>query len=292
MKKLILFSLLVASVLPVAISQEVPVTAPETSMISEDSVNAATDAVMAAEDIQNVRTEPVEISSNFVKLSLTSMAILNFSLQYERVFSRTVSGALSFSYMPENNIPTYIADQAIKQIDKNSDDGIDPETEDILRNLLISSYTITPEVRFYLGKKRFSTGFYVSVFYRYGSYSVSNIPIPFTNDLDEDITIDTRGDIKSHTGGFMVGYQWAIGQRMCLDLQIFGPHFGVSSGDFLGVPSSPLSAQDQADIEDEFMKVESSLIEQSVDASANEVKMIFDGPWGGIRAGVSFGIRF
>ncbi len=54
-------------------------------------------------------------------------------------------------------------------------DGIDPETEDIIRNLLISSYTVTPEVRFYLGKKGYSKGFYLSLFYRYGHYEVSNV---------------------------------------------------------------------------------------------------------------------
>lgn len=292
MKKLFLFSLLVASVLPVAVAQDISVTAPYSSKSSADSVQPSPDGAMATYDMKMIQTETGNISKNFVKLNLTSIAILNFSLQYERVLSRSVSGALAFAYRPEMTIPTYIADPAIKQIDNNSDDGIGPETEDIIRNLLISSYTITPEVRFYLGKKRYSTGFYISLFYRYGSYSFSNIPIPFTNDLDEDITIETKGDIKSHTGGFMLGYQWALGNRMCLDLQIFGPHFGVSSGDLLGLPSSPLLQQDQADIEEEFLIVDVSLIDQSVIATANDVKMTLNGPWGGIRAGLSFGIKF
>jgi hypothetical protein len=79
---------------------------------------------------------------------------------------------------------------------------------------------------------------------------------------------------------------------MCLDWQMFGPHYGVSSGDFLGLPSSPLSAADQADIEEEFLKVESSLVDQTVDATANEVKMLFDGPWGGLRFAVTLGVKF
>ena len=179
---------------------------------------------------------------------------MNFSLQYERVLSKSISAAASFSYMPENTIPVYIADQFIKMANENSDEGIDAETEDIIRNLLISSYTITPEVRFYLGKKGYGRGFYTALFYRYGHYEVSNVPMPYTNDLDEDITINTTGNITSHTGGFLLGYQWALGKHMCLDWQMFGPHFGVSSGDFLGLPSSPLSAQDQTDIEEEFLK--------------------------------------
>ncbi|MCK7537341.1 MAG: hypothetical protein MZV63_43480 [Marinilabiliales bacterium] len=92
-------------------------------------------------DMAKYQLETDDISKNFIKLNLTSLAILNFSLQYERVFSRSVSGALSAAYMPENTIPKYIADEAIKQMDENSDEGIDPEAEDIIRNMLISSYS-------------------------------------------------------------------------------------------------------------------------------------------------------
>jgi hypothetical protein len=288
MKRLLILSLFLACTLSVLNSQEIPADSLKTT---DEIVQTPPDAVLAA-DMEKYESETDDISKNFIKLNLTSLAVLNLSLQYERVLSRSISGAISFSYLPETNIPTYLADQLITQVENNSEDGIDPETEDIIRSLLISSYTFTPEVRFYLGKKRYSTGFYISLFYRYGSYSVSNIPIPYTNDLDEDITIDTKGDIKSHTGGVLLGYQWALGKHLCLDWQMFGPHFGVSSGDFLGLPSSPLSQADQADIEEEFLKVESSLIEQTVDASANEVKMLFDGPWGGIRFAVSFGVKF
>jgi hypothetical protein len=288
MKRLLILSLFLACTLSVLNSQEVPADSPK---VTDETVQPSPDALPVA-DMEKYKPETDDISKNFVKLNLTSLAVLNLSLQYERVLSRSISGAISFSYLPETNIPTYIADQMITQVENNSEDGIDAETEDIIRSLLISSYTVTPEVRFYLGKKRYGTGFYISLFYRYGSYSVSNLPIPYTNDLDEDITIDTEGDIKSHSGGFLLGYQWALGKHMCLDWQMFGPHFGVSSGDFLGVPSSPLSQQDQTDIEEEFLIVESSLFDQTVDATANEVKMLIDGPWGGLRFAVTFGVKF
>jgi hypothetical protein len=285
MKKLLIFSLFLACTLSVLKAQETPAGTLDSQKFTADNQTTSSDQ-------KNDYTIDDRPSKNFVKFNLTSLAIMNFSLQYERVLSRSISGALSFAYMPETNIPTYIADQVIKQVDNMSEDGIDPESEDIIRNLLISSYTITPEIRFYLGQKRYGQGFYTAFFYRYGHYELSKMPIPYTNDLDEDITIDTKGEIISHTGGFMLGYQWALGKHMCLDWQMFGPHFGVSSGDFLGLPSSPLSQVDQADIETEFLKVESSLVDQTIDATANEVKMLFDGPWGGIRFAVSIGVKF
>jgi hypothetical protein len=269
MKKLLISTLLITCMLSVISAQEVAV--------------AATDSPKATADI----------SKNFIKLNLTSLPFLNFSLQYERVLSKSISAALSGSFMPETTMPAFIADQLINFAGDMSDEGsVDAQTEDLIRNLLISSYTITPEVRFYLGHNRYSTGFYTAVFYRYSHYEGSNAPIPFTTDLDEEITINTTGSITSHTGGFLLGYQWALGKRMCLDWQMFGPHFGVSSGDFLGLPSSPLSEADQAKIEDKSNDVDIPMFTPTVDATADEVKMIFDGPWGGIRFALSIGVKF
>ena len=152
MKKLLILSLFLASTLSVLSSQELPANSLKTTA---DKVQPAPGAAIVANDMAKYQLETDDISKNFIKLNLTSLAILNFSLQYERVFSRSVSGALSGAYMPENTIPKYIADEAIKQMNENSDEGIDPKSEDIIRNMLISSYSITPEVKFYLGKERY-----------------------------------------------------------------------------------------------------------------------------------------
>jgi len=278
MKKLFILSLLLACTLSIVTAQETPSDTPDSQEITADTQ-------MTYADFQNDYSVSDKPSMNFIKVNLTSLPMKNFSLQYERVFTKRISGAVSFSIMPERGIP--IVDQVITLAKFD-----DPEAEDIIRDLLISSYTVTPEVRFYLGKKGYGTGFYLSLFYRYGHFEASNALIPWTNDADEDITINTGGTITAHTGGFLTGYQWGLGKHMCLDLQMFGLHYGVSSGDFRGVPSSPFSAQDQADIEEEFIKIDSPLIDQKVDASSDEVKMTIDGPWAGIRFAVSLGVKF
>lgn len=278
MKKLLIISLFLACTLSVLTAQETPGNTPDSREITANTQ-------MTSVETQNDYTIDDKPSKNFVKLSLSSLALKNFSLQYERVLSKRVSAAVSFSLMPERHFPSVDGFIRLAKID-------DPEAEDIIRNLSISSYSVIPEIRFYLGKKGYSTGYYLSLFYRYEHFEASNIPIPFTNDLEEDITINTGGTITSHTGGFLTGYQWGLGKHMCLDLQLFGPYFGVSSGDFLGLPSSPLSTQDQTDIEDEFLKIDSPLFKQTVDATADKVKMQIDGPWAGIRFSVSLGVKF
>ena len=104
--------------------------------------------------------------------------------------------------------------------------------------------------------------------------------------------MNTSGDVSSHTGGFMLGAQWALGKHICLDWWILGPHFGVSSGECISLSSAPLSEGDQQDIEDELNDIDIPMFEQTVNVTADKVTMIFDGPWGGIRAGLSIGVRF
>lgn len=285
MKKLLFISLFLACALSVVNAQDITIG-------TSDSPGITTYTELISSETGNDYTVSDKISKNLIKVNLTSLPMKNFSLQYERVLTKSISAAMTFSLMPEKNMSTFIADQFIRAVEMFSD-GIDAETEDAFRNFSFSSYTITPEVRFYLGKKGgYGSGFYLALFYRYGHYEVSNIPIPFTNDLDEDITIDFQGELVSHTGGFLMGYQWSLGKHMCLDWQMFGPHFGVSSSDFVGVPSTPLSTGDQAKIEDELININSSLIDKTIDATANEVNMGLKGPWAGIRFALALGVKF
>jgi hypothetical protein len=137
--------------------------------------------------------------------------------------------------MPETTIP-YV-EQVIKYAEFD-----DPEAEDIIRSLLVSSYTVTPEIRFYLGHKRYSQGFYLSLFYRYGHYMSATHLYLIRMILMRISQLIPPGTVISHT----VACCWVIsGQSVstCIDWQMFGPHYRVHSGDFLRLPSSPLSQQ-------------------------------------------------
>ena len=90
----------------------------------------------------------------------------------------------------------------------------------------------------------------------------------------------------------MLGAQWALGRHMCLDWWILGPHFGVSSGDMTSLSSGPLSEVDQQAIADDLNGIDIPMFSQTVNVTADKVSMIFDGPWGGIRAGLSIGVKF
>lgn len=230
-------------------------------------------------------TSETDISNNFIKFNITSALIKNFSLQYERVLSKNFSAAMSFKLMPESGIP--FRDNIISMADIS-----DEKAKDALKTLVTSNFTVTPEVRFYTGKKKYGRGFYLSLFYRYGSFKMDDAAVTFEGDQEEDIDLKLSGNVTSHTGGFMIGAQWALGKNICLDWWILGPHFGVSSGKVVGLSSAPLSEEEQQDVEDELNDLDIPMFEQTVNVTADKATMNFDGPWGGLRTGLSLGIRF
>ena len=107
-------------------------------------------------------------------------------------------------------------------------------------------------------------------------------------------TIKLKGDVTTHSGGLMFGAQWHIGKMVSLDWWILGGHYGVSKGTLSGVPSTSLSANEQDEIRTIINDFENDipLTKITADVSANNVKAIVDGPWAGVRAGLTIGIRF
>ncbi len=321
MKKLIVITVLVTGSLLTAMAQEKPIVPPDTLnlpadtlKIVADTMQVVTDTLQVAADtlappVDTLKTlpaavvvaeQPAEVTTtdkkksaagsekipkNMVKVNLSALFLKTYSMQYERVLSRTVSMALSGAYMPETNLP--YTDQIIKW-----SGATEPEEIELIENVLINNLTITPEIRFYTGKKRYGSGFYTALFYRYGQHSFTNAVVDFEGSEGEDGTIDCVGNATSHTGGIMIGAQWSLGKHVCLDWWILGPHFGISSGDFTGLSSIPLSEEDQQEVEDRFNDIDIPMFEQTVTVSSTGAEMIFDGPWGGIRAGLSIGVKF
>jgi len=233
-------------------------------------------------------TSAGKTSMNFVKVNLTSVLMKNYSLQYERFLTNKFSAALSFRVMPETGLP--YKNQIIKLADIS-----EPADKKTIEDLLVSNYAITPEVRYYFGKKKYGNGLYLSLFYRYGSFNVNNIITEF--ETEEGFAgVDISADVKSHTGGIMMGSQWALGKYMCLDWWIIGPHFGISSIDVNALSSETMDQQDQQDVKDEIDEILSDadipMLRWTTSTTSDKVNVKLDGPWAGLRFGLSFGIKF
>ncbi|SDB64772.1 hypothetical protein SAMN03097699_3002 [Flavobacteriaceae bacterium MAR_2010_188] len=219
---------------------------------------------------------------NIVKLSLTSLALRNFQFQYERSINRTFSLALGYSFIPEGAFP--LEKQILKIID-------DPEGSDIIQNAEFKYSAITPEVRIYLGKG-YGKGFYLAPFYRHSKFSVKNVEFSYDTDEGGEKQVAASGSLKANTFGLVLGAQFNLGQRLVLDWYILGPHYGTSNGNFAGVSNETLSDIEQQSLRDELEDIDLPISDLSYDVNENGAKIKIDGPWGGIRAGLSIGYRF
>ena len=222
---------------------------------------------------------------NIVKLNLPALVLKNISLQYERVLTRKSAVALSIRVMPKSTIP-------FKNliIDEVGDD--DPDTKETIEKVRFSNFAITPEFRWYVGREGYGKGFYIAPFYRFAGFKSHDLTFYYEDDFFNQQSIALSGKLTSHTAGILFGAQWVFGKSIVLDWWILGPHYGVGNGNFSGVSSTPLSPSEQDDLRQELEDLDIPLTNKTVTVNANGANLKLDGPWGGVRAGISLGVRF
>jgi hypothetical protein len=230
--------------------------------------------------------EESALKKNFIKINLTAIAIKNYSIQYERVVNKSISVAVSYRNMPSTSIP-------FKKLlkDAAAEDG-EQETIDAIEKLRLSNYAITPELRFYVGKKGYGRGFYIAPFYRYAVFNASNIAFEYGDNLTFQNEIALSGKLTSNTGGIMFGAQWALGKTIVLDWWIFGPHYGAANGTFSGLANKPLTQTEQQELRENLEDIDIPLTTKTVIVNSAGATLKLDGPWAGVRGGISLGVRF
>ncbi len=224
-----------------------------------------------------------QAKQNVVKLSLTSLAFRNLHLQYERVLNKKISFALSFSRIFEGGLPL------INSVETTINDA---ESFEQIEEISLSYYSITPEVRFYLGKKGFGKGFYLAPFYRNSKLNLGNVSFEYENDAGGTSIIKASGSISGNTVGLLIGSQFNLGKSVVLDWWIVGPHYGSGSGSLNGRNSQPFSSDERNALQEELNDLDLPLVDETTEITNQDIKVLFSGPWGGVRAGLSIGYRF
>jgi len=226
--------------------------------------------------------DTVNSKINIIKINVPALFLKNISFQYERKLSRKNSFAIAFRFRPKSSMPFQ---STIEKIIDQPNVRVDL--------FKVGNFGITPEYRFYLGKKGSPTGFYIAPFISYNHYQ-ADIPIYYDGDNQQIKTGVFEGSTNSFTGGFQLGAQWKLNDKFYLDWWIVGPNYGTSKGDF--VCTTPLSDDEQANMFFQLFKITEGMspkIIKSFDVTANGASFKVDGPWGGIRAmGINIGYRF
>jgi hypothetical protein len=226
---------------------------------------------------------------NAIKVNLSSIAIRNYHIQYERQLAKKISFQLGFRIMPKGGLPLESTFEKLGGLD-------DPNLE--IGKFEIGNMAITPEVRFYLSRKAMK-GFYIAPYARYASFDLS-LPFKYTYDQDPGPAVSNvtktaifTGKITSFSGGLMFGTTFNLGKRMLLDIWWIGGHYGSSNGDLSLAVALP--TQQERDAIDATVKdFDPSPFKISSDpATANGKTIKSTGPWAGIRgAGINLGFRF
>lgn len=213
---------------------------------------------------------------NIVKTNVTAYAFRNINLTYERAISQRFSIAVGFGTMPKGNIAF--------------SNSFTKDTEYSNVEVGLTNFTIEP--RIYLGRG-YGHGFYFAPYYRYSSFEADNVVLTLDYGLGE-VPLKISGKATGNSGGLMIGAQWFLGksENWVLDWWIAGAHYGSGKGDFRGNSARPLSPMEQQELKKELDGLNIPFVKYTTSTDANGASMNVDGPWAGLRAGLSFGYRF
>jgi len=244
--------------------------------------------IASTTNVQAQHSDDDDGPKNIVKWNVPALILKNYSFQYERSLNRKISFAVGFRFSPKSKLPfSSVIEDQIED---------DDELKENIKKFKTGNFAITPEVRFYMGQG-FLKGFYIAPFARYAKYTAEvpfgfEVEDPTTNELRTE-TIPLDGNVTALSAGVLLGAQWIIGKRVAIDWWILGPNYGTSSGNISGNSDKPLSSEEQAALRDTLEGLEDlPIVKAKSTVDANGAKVDFDGPWGGLRSGITVGIRF
>jgi hypothetical protein len=224
--------------------------------------------------------------NNIIKGNLTSFALKNYHLSYERSLNHFMSVSANYRYMPKGSLP--LQSIAKKYIDNPAINF------DLFQ---MGNNALTFESRFYLGLQKMS-GFYIAPYARFTNFDLS-VPVEYTYTPDASfiapipMTANLNGMIKSTSYGAYIGLQKQLLTKLVLDIWLIGGHYGSSTGvlNFVApekLPSQAVTALQQI-LDD--TKVNPFELKSKVDQNGATADM--KGPWAGFRGlGISLGLRF
>lgn len=229
--------------------------------------------------------------AHVVKINASQLALKNISLQYELGFHKNMSVALGYSNFLKRGIPSQI-------YENNNADGY--------KLPYMKGWAITPEFRFYPGKKEEKPaphGFYLAPYLRYSKYTLGADYIETDPNTMAKRQYELTGTYKGTSAGLMLGSQWIVGKHFSFDWWIMGAGAGkgklILNAEGSGLNLTP---QQQQELKDDMTENVSELGRFSngvvkVETTSNSAKVTVSGTpmlsiRGAIVAGFNFGFKF
>ena len=196
-----------------------------------------------------------------------------------------MSLALGIAIMPKTGLP--FKKTLMDEFGDNAD------AKRAIETTMLSDFSVTPEIRFYAGKKGAPAGFYVAPFLRYNHMNFEQL-YEFTASDGKLYHPFITGTINNFGGGILLGVQWHLGKRLTLDWWIAGPSYGTLNGDLSGTADmSAMSAADKQKLERDIEDVDLPLIKTDATVGNNRVDVKLSGSYVGLRTfGFALGFKF
>jgi Protein of unknown function (DUF3575) len=185
--------------------------------------------ILPSSFINAQEADPTPIfGKNIFKVNLSAVALSHYSFQYERVVNKKQSFAIGFGFSPSVDLPF--------KKDLSDRFGNNEDAARAIETTKFTKITITPEYRFYVGKRKAPEGFYIAPFARYVYMDLSQ-EYSFTPSSGNVHIAHVDGKLSGYGGGLMFGAHWLLGKqkRVSIDWWIAGAFFGsFNKGDFHG----------------------------------------------------------
>lgn len=229
------------------------------------------------------KSDKADFTKNNVKLNLFALPLKNISLQYERGLNENISVCMGVRFQPKSKLP--FANSISSAFEDGGEDG-EATVKDFFDNAKVGSWAITPEFRYYFGKKPLS-GFYVAPYARIGGNTLvwtNNFKME-TGDIKK---MDFTGKVNSVYGGLLLGAQWHFGKAIVLDWWILGPSYGSMNIKL----NADADLNDLSDNDIKELKESFEIGNFTTEVNSNGVKVTGKMPMFGLRTGLCIGYTF
>lgn len=234
---------------------------------------------------------------NAIKFNVAGPLTQTYSLQYERLLTKKISFNNTFFYRQKSLIPF---GNQVDTLVKRYGVGLTGIKFNyiFMDEAKVGVKGYSPELRFYLGKKKNRP--FVALFGQYEDFDMA-VPASLSvlyKGLIVDVKTPVNFTFNTLSGGVLIGKQWKW-NRMGLDLVVIGPHFGKAKA-FYAVAQTELLSKLS---EDERMYLKDKIIERfglsgqyfalDIAGEKAEIKSVNPIPYLGIRGlGVNLSYSF
>lgn len=246
-----------------------------TAAMAQQTGSASDSTVQTTPQTRKERLRSLPMYSNIVKTNLSSLALNNYSLTYERMLTRKISASLGYRFMPKSALTkTMLGETVMDFIKEDGDDDLQGQ----LDKLQMSGGALTAEFRIYTGKRPGARGFYAGLYGRYSSFQY-DYPYDYEKPDETTTLVPLNGNTKGFGGGLVLGGQFMIAKRLVVDLYIIGAHYGKMTGKVEGLTDlSDLDEQDRAELKAD--------LEDLVDLGGSEKNITAEVRNDGVRADI------